>query len=79
MEKSSCALVVGELSLFKRLYVTPTTCVDLLTWWWIHETQFPNVSFFAKYLLGILGSQIETKRVFNLVGVLTPLRRCSLD
>jgi hypothetical protein len=49
MEKSSHALVVGELSLFKRLYVTFITCVDPLTWWWIHETQFPNVSFLAKY------------------------------
>jgi hypothetical protein len=48
MEESSCALVVGELSLFKRLFVSPTTCVDPLAWWWIHETQFPNVSFLAK-------------------------------
>jgi hypothetical protein len=30
MEESSCAFVVGELSLFKRIYVSPTTCVDPL-------------------------------------------------
>jgi hypothetical protein len=30
MEKSSCALVVGELSLVERLSVSPTTCVDPL-------------------------------------------------
>jgi hypothetical protein len=30
MEKSSRALVVGELSLVKRLSVSPTTCVDPL-------------------------------------------------
>jgi hypothetical protein len=38
MEEASRALVVGELSLFRRLYVTPTTCVDPFSWWWIHET-----------------------------------------
>jgi hypothetical protein len=30
MEESSCAFVVGELSLFKRLYVSLATCVDPL-------------------------------------------------
>ncbi len=60
MEESSHALVVGELSLLGRLFISPATCVNPLVWWWIHETQFPNVSFFAKQILGILGSQIET-------------------
>ncbi len=78
MEESSCALVVGELSLLNRLYITPTTCVDPLAWWWIHETQSSNVSFLAKKKLGILESQIETKCVFNLVGVLIALRGCRL-
>jgi hypothetical protein len=31
MEEPSRALVVGKLSLFRRLYVTPTTCVDPLS------------------------------------------------
>ncbi len=74
MEESSHALVVGELSLFKRLSVSPTICVDPLAWWRIHETQFPNVSFLAKYILGILGSQIEIERVFSFTGVLITLR-----
>ncbi len=43
MEKSSCKFVVGELSLFRRLSISPTTCVDPLAWWWIHETQVPNL------------------------------------
>jgi hypothetical protein len=43
IKKSPCALVVGELYLFKRLFITPTTCVDPLTWQQIHESQFPNV------------------------------------
>jgi uncharacterized Tic20 family protein len=72
MEESSCALVVGELSLFKRLYVLLATCVDPLAWWWIHETESPNVSFFAKQIL-------EIERMFNLVGVLTTLKCCRLQ
>jgi hypothetical protein len=32
MKESSSALVVGELSLFKRLSISPTTCVDPLIW-----------------------------------------------
>ncbi len=47
-EKSSHALVVGELFLFKKLFVTLTTCVDPLAWWQIHESQLSNVSFLAK-------------------------------
>ncbi len=30
MEESSCVFVVGELSLFRKLYVTLATCVDPL-------------------------------------------------
>jgi hypothetical protein len=49
MEKSSHALVIGELSLFKRLLVSPLTCIDPLTWWQIHEKQFLNVNLLNKY------------------------------
>jgi hypothetical protein len=73
MEKSSCALVV-KLSLFRRLSISLATCVDPLAWWWIHETQFPNVSFLVKQLLRILGSQIEIECVFNLASGLITLR-----
>jgi hypothetical protein len=37
MEESSHMLVFLELSLFKRLFITPTTCVDPLAWWQNHE------------------------------------------
>jgi hypothetical protein len=79
MEESSCALVVGELSLLMRLYVTPTTCVDPLIWWRIHETQFPNVSFPIKQTLGIPGPQIDMECVFNPAGVLIALSCCRLQ
>jgi hypothetical protein len=79
MEKSSCALVVGELSLFKRLSISLVTCVDPLAWWWIHETQFLNVSFLAKQILGIPRSQIEIECVFIPIGVLITLKCCRLQ
>jgi hypothetical protein len=36
-EESSHALVIGKLSVFKRLHVLPFACVDPLAWWRIHE------------------------------------------
>jgi hypothetical protein len=79
MEKSWRAFVVVELSLFKRLSVSLVTCVDPLVWRRIHETQSPNASFLVKQILRILGSHIETKHVFSLVGVLKALRRYELQ
>jgi hypothetical protein len=37
------------------------------------------MGFLAKEIFGILGSQIETKLVFCLVGVLIALRHCHLQ
>ncbi len=37
IEKSSCALIAGELFLFRRLSIVPTTCADPLAWWQFHE------------------------------------------
>jgi len=49
-----------------------------LAWWKTHESQFPNVGFLAKQILGILRSQIEIERIFNSVDVLTSLHHCQL-
>jgi len=73
MEESSWALVTTKLSLFRRLFIPPSMCVDPFVWWQTHEGYFPNVVFLAKQILGIFNSQIETKMVFNLVGVLIAL------
>jgi hypothetical protein len=40
---------------------------------------FPIVGFLAQQILGIVGSQIETKMIFTLVGIFTNLRRCHLQ
>jgi hypothetical protein len=49
-----------------------------LAWWQIHESQFPIVDLLARQILWISRSQIETKQVFNLIGVLIPWRHCKL-
>jgi hypothetical protein len=40
---------------------------------------FQIVGFLAKQILGIVNSQIETKRIFSLFGILTNLRRSHLQ
>jgi hypothetical protein len=48
MEEFCCVLIIGNFSLFKRLFFFPYACAKFLFWWWYHENQFPNVSFLAK-------------------------------
>jgi hypothetical protein len=48
MEKTSHALVVGEVSLFQGFFITSSMCANPLTWWQNHEGQFLNVSFFPQ-------------------------------
>jgi hypothetical protein len=78
-EESSQAFVTRTLSLFRRLSIPPTTYENPLAWCCNHEGQFSNVAFMAKHIIRILGSQIETKRVFSLARVLTTLWRCHLQ
>jgi hypothetical protein len=40
--------------------------------------KFPIVAFFARQILGIVGSQIETEHIFSLAGILTNLKRYHL-
>jgi hypothetical protein len=37
IEESSWALITEELSLFRRLSISSSTCTNLLTWWCMHE------------------------------------------
>jgi len=53
IEESSSTLVTRKLSLFKRLFISSSTCADPLAWWQMHERQFPNVIFLSKQILGI--------------------------
>jgi hypothetical protein len=49
-------------------------CANPFAWWQNHEGRFPNVSFLAKRIFGILKFQIEIKRFFNLTNVLVNLK-----
>ena len=60
------------------MQAAPKSAEKPLQWWKIHEGQFPTVVFLARQILGIVGSQIETERVFSIAGVLMALCRCRL-
>jgi hypothetical protein len=49
-------LLKNELSLFYHLHVKPKHYLLPLNWWKSHELQFPNISFVARQILGIIGS-----------------------
>jgi hypothetical protein len=40
---------------------------------------FPTICFCAKKILEIVGSQIETEKIFSLAEILTSLRKCCLQ
>jgi len=41
-----------------------------------HETMFLTIGFLTHQILGIVGSQIETKWIFSLARILINIRRC---
>ncbi len=63
----------NELHVFQWLCVRPTKTKNPLVWWVAHVVQFPHVSFVFCQVFGIVGSHIETERVFNIVGVIMNL------
>jgi hypothetical protein len=68
----------NELQFFHFLCVNPSKVENLLLWWATHETPFLNVSFLAHQMLGIVRSQIETERIFNITSVITSLHQSKL-
>jgi hypothetical protein len=44
-----------------------------LIWWVEYEKQFSSLSFFACQVMGIMGSQIETKKIFSMLRVIVGL------
>jgi hypothetical protein len=47
--------------------------------WGKYETMFPTIGFLDYQILNIIGSQIETKIIFCLVGILTNWKRYHLQ
>jgi hypothetical protein len=60
------------------LQLEAKSCEDPLKWWKVHEAQLPIVRYLVHQILGIVGSQIEVKRIFSIVGIMTRLRKCRL-
>jgi hypothetical protein len=78
-EEAAEGLLLKELSLFRRLVIDSSNLEGgALEWWRLNEALFPCVGFLARQCLGILGSQIETERIFSVASILTNLRRSRL-
>jgi hypothetical protein len=43
-----------------------------------HEHQFPNIGFLACQMMGIVGLQIETIKIFNMIKIINGLKCCFL-
>jgi hypothetical protein len=57
-------LVKRELLVFRRYQLDVKDIKCPFQWWQKHETMFFIVGFLARHILGVVGSQIETKRIF---------------
>jgi hypothetical protein len=66
-------LVRRETLIFKCYQVDSKEIKCLLQWWTKYETMFPTV-FLAHQILRIVGSQIETKRIFSLIRIFTNVK-----
>jgi len=71
-------LVNKELMIFKCYKADVKDIKCPLHWWEKYDNMFLTIGFCAKQILGIVGSQIETKKIFSFPGILTKLKRCHL-
>jgi hypothetical protein len=69
-------VVNKELLIFKRFQVDVKDIKCPLERQAKYKSSFSTVEFFAHQILSIVGSQIETVRIFLLARILTNLRRC---
>jgi hypothetical protein len=68
-EDMTLSIIKEQLTHFRAKKVTNDECKDPLTWWRTQEGHFSYVGFVTCQILGIVGSYIETKKVFNIVGI----------
>jgi hypothetical protein len=59
-------LVTKELLIFRHYQMDPKNIKCLFQWWGKYEAMFPTIGFLACQILDIVGSQIETERIFFL-------------
>jgi hypothetical protein len=77
-EDMALSVVKKQLTHFRVKKVTNDECKDLLAWWRIKEGHFSYVKFVVHQILGIVGSHIEAKKIFNIVGIYTNLHHSRL-
>jgi hypothetical protein len=58
---------------FLKIHVDVKDINSPLLWWEKHHSRFPLVRLLAMQIFGIIGSPIEMKCIFSIVGVLTRL------
>jgi hypothetical protein len=68
------SIMKNELQIFRWLCVRLIETINPLGWWAIHSVKFSHVSLLACHVLGTIGLQIETKRIFNVLCVKTNIR-----
>ncbi len=71
--------VERELLLFQCYHMDVKEIKCPFQWWDKHEAMFPIVRFLTCQILRIVGSQIETERIFSLARILNNLKRCLLQ
>jgi hypothetical protein len=72
-EDMALSVVKEQLTHFKIKKVIEDECKDSLAWWRAHEVHYSYVGFVAPQILDIVGSQVETERVFNIASICTNL------
>jgi hypothetical protein len=65
--------------IFRRYQVNSKEIKCPFQWWTKHETIFPRVGFLTSQIVWIVGSQIETERIYSLTKIFTNLRRHHLQ
>jgi hypothetical protein len=73
-EDMTLLVVKEQLTHFRIEKIIEEKCKDPLTWWRTHEVHYSYVEFVAPQILGIVGSQIEAKRVFSIASICTNLQ-----
>jgi len=68
-----------QLTHFKILKVIEEDEKDPQARWRAHEVHFSYVVFVAQQIWGIIGFQIEAKKVFNITSICTNLKRSQLS
>jgi len=74
INEANLSLVKFELPLYCHKHVDGNDVKSPLQWWKDHARQFPTVAFLSCQFLGIPDFRIETKCIFNIVGILISLR-----